>query len=67
MKIKSEWEIIDLIRETVAPGGNKLPTGLVSGIGDDSAVFEIDKTGYGLITTDISIENIHFTKENINA
>jgi len=56
--IKSELELIESIREKVNTG-QKFPENIF-GIGDDCAVYRISENRYGLFSTDISIENIHF-------
>jgi len=59
MSIKSEWDFINKIKDKIS-SENILSDNLIVGIGDDSAVFKIDNNRSGLITTDTSIENIHF-------
>ena len=58
MTLPSEWEIIRRIKTLC----NEQPTpgALITGIGDDCAVFETAPGRYGLITADISIQNVHF-------
>ena len=56
--INSEWDLIKRIKK-IAETGNPLP-GLVKGIGDDCAVYRISEKKYGLFSTDISVNNIHF-------
>ena len=57
MALNSEWELIKKI--SLVSGTAPCP-GLIQGIGDDCAVFVTGENRYGLITTDISIENVHF-------
>jgi thiamine-monophosphate kinase len=58
MTLKSESELLARIASLCAPatGGD-----IIQGIGDDCAVFRTSG-GHGLITTDISIENVHFKR-----
>lgn len=56
--IKSELNLIQSIREKVS-GIQNYPENL-SGIGDDCAVYRISDNRFGLFSTDISIENVHF-------
>ena len=62
MKIKSEWKLLEAVADRIKRDGIKTPPELVLSIGDDCAVFEIDKDTYGLLTTDISIEDVHFKR-----
>ena len=56
--MQSEWDIIKTIKARV---GTKPSTGSpIFGIGDDCAVYRISEGRYGLFSTDISIENVHF-------
>lgn len=56
--MQSEWDIIRSIKERV---GARPSTGSpIFGIGDDCAVYTISEGRYGLFSTDISIENVHF-------
>lgn len=61
MNITSEWALIKKIKKMTASLPS--PGSLVAGIGDDCSIFKISKTKYGLISTDISIENVHFNKK----
>lgn len=63
MNIKSEWDLISKIQKLVRGKGNSIPEELRGDIGEDCAVYKIADNRYGLFTTDISIENIHFTLE----
>ncbi len=63
MRITSEWDLLRKIRERVGRSGLPAPSWLVRGIGDDCTVFEIDESRLGLLTTDISVEHVHFTRE----
>jgi thiamine-monophosphate kinase len=56
--IKSELELLDSIRKKVN-AAQKLPEN-IHGIGDDCAVYRISDGRFGLFSTDISIENVHF-------
>ena len=62
MNISSEWGLLRQIKDFLEKH-SQAPPGLVHGIGDDCAVFSIGPHRYGLITTDISIENIHFRRD----
>ncbi|HOP63066.1 MAG TPA: thiamine-phosphate kinase [Spirochaetota bacterium] len=54
----SEWDIINRIKEKIgSTPSSSLP---VVGIGDDCAVYTISEGRYGLFSTDVSFENIHF-------
>jgi thiamine-monophosphate kinase len=63
MQIKSEWELLKSINDFIKKKGMPSPSGLIESIGDDCAVFQFDKNKVGLITTDISIESIHFRQD----
>ncbi len=56
--ITSEFKLIESIRKKV----NLLQNGSenIFGIGDDCAVYRISDDRYGLFSTDISVENVHF-------
>ncbi len=56
--VKDEKDLIKKI-EVIASRGAEIP-GLLTGIGDDCAVYSLGPDRYGLFTTDISIENQHF-------
>jgi len=56
--MQSEWDIIKNIKERV--GVRPSPDSPIFGIGDDCAVYRISEGRYGLFSTDISIENVHF-------
>ncbi len=56
--MQSEWDIIKNIKKRI---GTKPSSGSpILGIGDDCAVYTISEGRYGLFSTDISIENVHF-------
>jgi len=62
MTISSERNLIEKIRMKIS--AQEAPAGdLVEGIGDDAAVFMIDADRFGLITTDMSVEDRHFRKK----
>ncbi len=63
MKIKSEQDLISKIERLIREKGGSVPEDLRKGIGDDCAVYKLDKSRYGLFTADLSIENTHFTRE----
>ncbi len=52
----SEFGLIDIIKRRYQTA-NK---GLIVGIGDDAAVFAVDKTRSGLLTIDTLVDKIHF-------
>jgi len=56
--IKSEFKLIESIKERI-DRAQKF-SGKIYGIGDDCAVYKISDDRYGLFSTDISIENVHF-------
>ncbi len=56
--MNSEWDIIKKIKEMV--GTRPSSDSPIVGIGDDCAVYKISEERYGLFSTDISIENVHF-------
>ena len=60
MPIKSEWKLFKSINGLIKKKGLPSPSCLIQSIGDDCAVFQISKSRSGLITTDISIESVHF-------
>ncbi len=63
MRIKSEWELLGSIKNLIDKEGLAKPGDLLKSIGDDCAVFKLSGSGLGLITTDISIESIHFRRD----
>src|SRR5438034_4454302 len=54
----SEKALIARIRRKAVPGRS-----IVTGIGDDSAVLKIPKGHEALVTTDFSLEGVHFRRE----
>lgn len=58
LKHFGEFKFIDLI----APLCSLRKEGVIKGIGDDCAVVELDNSRYLLVTTDLMIERIHFSK-----
>ncbi|MFC1724146.1 thiamine-phosphate kinase [candidate division KSB1 bacterium] len=56
LKEIGEFGLIDRISENIVTYGKNL----VKGVGDDCSVFMLDKNIYGLITTDLLVENVHF-------
>src|SRR5437762_3437586 len=54
----SEKALIARIRRKAVPGRS-----IVTGIGDDSAVLKIPKGHQALVTTDFSLEGIHFRRD----
>ena len=63
MTISSEWKLLESIKKIINEQGLPQPEDLHESIGDDCAVFELAGSKLGLITTDISIEHIHFKTE----
>lgn len=55
----------ELIRQLT--GNIRYTQDVITGIGDDAAVIKIDNKEYLLITTDILIEDVHFTIPGISA
>jgi len=56
--ISSEFNLIESIKNRVNRA--QKPSGKIYGIGDDCAVYRISEKGFGLFSTDISIEHVHF-------
>jgi len=56
-----EFGFIDRISKKLMKYNNNL----VIGIGDDCSVFKLKEDSYGLITTDLLIENVHFLLNKI--
>ncbi len=57
----NEWDLIRAIKKAVLtdpPAGDRL----ILGIGDDCAAFDIGGGRAGLVTTDISVEKVHFDR-----
>lgn len=67
MEIKSEQDLIDIIRELIERKGPPAPPGLLRSIGDDCAVFMPEPGVPALVTTDISIESVHFRRDYASA
>lgn len=63
MGITNEWSLLKQIHKFINSQTSSAPGDLIQGIGDDCAVFSIDNERCGIITTDISIENIHFRQD----
>ena len=63
--INSEFNLIEKIKQ-LTEKNSLLPKHLTTGIGDDCAVFKIDNKRSGLLTSDQSIENVHFSISNIS-
>ena len=62
MKISSEWTLIEKLKDIISNNGIPKPDAIICDIGDDCSVFKINNEKYGLITTDIFIENQHFKR-----
>ncbi|MBU1356462.1 MAG: thiamine-phosphate kinase [Candidatus Edwardsbacteria bacterium] len=52
----SEFGLIDIIKKRY----QTMNKDIIAGIGDDAAVFAIDKTRAGLLTIDTLVDNVHF-------
>lgn len=63
MDISSEWTLLKKLKKRIEDASLPAPVDLLQGIGDDCAVFAIDNDRCGIITTDISIENVHFRRD----
>ncbi|MDY6935113.1 MAG: thiamine-phosphate kinase [Spirochaetota bacterium] len=59
-QINNEWQLLDKIKETIEAKNSINSDHIVKSIGDDCAAFRLGNNRIGLITTDISIESIHF-------
>ncbi|MFB3922422.1 MAG: thiamine-phosphate kinase [Terriglobia bacterium] len=57
--IKDEQEFVRWLRRTVPSAQGRLRLG----IGDDAAVMEVTPGRHLILTTDLTIENVHFTQE----
>ena len=57
LKELGEFGLIDRIRQNIPAIGN---SSTIRGIGDDAAVFDFGGEEYGLISTDMLLEGIHF-------
>lgn len=60
----SELKLISRVRRIATAGRSRsrATTGVIAGIGDDSAVLRIPAGHEALVTTDFSIENVHFRR-----
>jgi thiamine-monophosphate kinase len=67
MTISSEWTLLDKIKKMITNQEYYQPEDLITSIGDDCAVFEIGGSRLGLLTTDISIEEVHFKRTTSRA
>ncbi|MDP8266294.1 MAG: thiamine-phosphate kinase [Candidatus Aceula meridiana] len=54
-----EFGLIDVIKKSVPVGKE-----VIKGIGDDTAVLPLNRKKHFLLTTDMLIENVHFTKKD---
>ena len=60
MKIKSEWDLIAKISQKIKLNGLPSPSDAYINIGDDCFAYKISDDRYGLISTDMSVEDVHF-------
>ncbi|MDP8213001.1 MAG: thiamine-phosphate kinase [Candidatus Zapsychrus exili] len=56
--VLGEFGFIDLIKKNVSLGSS-----VITGIGDDTAVVSVSKSKKTLLTTDMLVEGVHFTKD----
>ncbi|MBE0447075.1 MAG: thiamine-phosphate kinase [Actinobacteria bacterium] len=65
MKVKDigEFALIERIAEIVEHADERV----ILTIGDDTAVVRPTESGYSLLTTDLLVENVHFTLDTINS
>ncbi len=63
MKIASEWKLLESIKRLIDEKGVRPDGRIIQSIGDDCAVLDIGSGRYGLFSTDISIESVHFKRE----
>lgn len=59
LKSLGEFGLINRIRKSV-----KADVSVIRGVGDDCAVLEFDKNNYQLITCDMIVENVDFTRKD---
>jgi len=59
--IKSEWQLIARINKKLSISNSIKDSKLIKGIGDDCAVYQTGKSQYMLISTDMSVEKVHFS------
>ncbi len=60
MKIKSEWDLIAKIAQKIELKGLPSASDAAINIGDDCFAYKISNDRYGLISTDMSVEDVHF-------
>ena len=65
MKINElgEFGFIDQLAKLMSPAQHPLKLG----IGDDCAVYALNESTYGLLTTDMLVEKVHFSRETATA
>ncbi len=63
MPPSGEWTLLEKINRRIQSDGITGGQKLIRGIGDDCAVIETAPGHYAFITTDISIESVHFRRE----
>ncbi len=63
IKITGEWDLLKKIRKRIAQNQQFRGKGIVAAIGDDCAVVKASPSVRSLLTADISIEGVHFTRE----
>ncbi|PKL35725.1 MAG: thiamine-phosphate kinase [Spirochaetae bacterium HGW-Spirochaetae-1] len=60
MPINSEWDLLDRITKQIRSGLPEHLPDLLTGIGDDCAVYRLGPDRFGLFSTDMSVESVHF-------
>jgi thiamine-monophosphate kinase len=63
-RVLSEDELVPLLRELTAAAA---PSALLIGIGDDAAVWQPSRSHRSVITTDVLVEGVHFTRDAMSA
>jgi thiamine-monophosphate kinase len=61
--IKSEWQLLAKIKNKIDKTNPAYTDDLIKSIGDDCAVFRLNGDDLALLTSDISIESVHFRRD----